>query len=99
MKFSSHWCFRFKNWGFRQYRKKEKYAGFYFSDKYTKADYPRSNAGRSVSTSDEFTTVSRHSPESDICRAIIDLDRYLFLVEKGYRVWYRGELFVAERAG
>ena len=94
-----NWFFRSKNWGMLWYRGREKYAGFYFSDKYTKADYPRSDAARGVSTSDEFMAVSRHSPESDVCRAIIDLDRYLLLVEQGYRVWYRGELFVAEKAG
>ncbi|UCC28761.1 MAG: hypothetical protein JSU86_11225 [Phycisphaerales bacterium] len=89
--------FRFKNWGISRMRGKEKYAGFYFSDRYSRAHYPRSEAARGVSNSDEFLEVSRNSVESDICRAIIDLDRYLRLVEKGYNVWYRGELFVAEK--
>jgi len=59
--------------------------------------YPRSEIARSVSTSDEFQAVARHSADSDICRAIIDLDRYLYLVEKGFSVLYQGELFVVER--
>ena len=78
-------------------RQKEKYTGFYFSDKYSKEHYPRSDAARGVSNSDEFLQVSRNSVDTDICRTIIDLDRYLLLVEKGYNVWYRGELFIAER--
>ncbi len=89
--------FRLKNKTLAWMRKKEKYAGFYFSGKYSKDQYPRSRAARSVTDSDTFREVSRHSPDSDVCRAIIDLDRYLRLVEQGYRVWYRGELFVAER--
>lgn len=90
--------FRFKNWGMCRMRRKKKYAGFYFSGKYSQAHYPRSKAARSVSNSDGFLEVSRNSVESDICRAIIDLDRYLRLVEQGYNVWYKGELFVAEKA-
>jgi hypothetical protein len=35
--------------------------------------------------------------DSDICRAIIDLDRCLHLEEQGFRVEYQGELFVAAR--
>jgi hypothetical protein len=42
--------------------------------------------------------MARCSPESDICRAIIDLDRYLYLAERGFRVEYQGELIVAERS-
>ena len=93
-----NWFFRLRNWGLSYYRKKEKYAGFYFSDKYSWAQYPRSNAARGMSNSEVFMEVSRNSTESDVCRMIIDLDRYLRLAEKGYNVWYRGELFVAERA-
>ena len=94
-----NWFFRFKNWGFASMRRKRKYAGFYFSEKHTLTDYPRSEAARHVSTSAQFLEVSRNSTESDVCRAIIDLDRYLLLVENGYCVWYRGELFFAERDG
>ena len=89
--------FRLHTWSLSRILQKEKYAGFYFSDKYSKKHYPRSEAARGVSNSDEFLEVSRNSADTDICRAIIDLDRYLYLVEKGYNVWYRGELFVAER--
>ena len=58
---------------------------------------PRSETAKGVSNSDEFQAVARDSPGSDICRAIIDLDRYLHLVERGFSVQYQGELFVAER--
>jgi hypothetical protein len=40
---------------------------------------------------------ARESADSDICRAIIDLDRYLHLAEQGFRVEYQGEMLVAER--
>jgi len=88
--------FRFKNWAYRRMREKARFAGFYFSDRYTRDAYPRSEAARKVSTPDEFLAVARNTPDSDVCRAIIDLDRYLHLMESGYDVWYRGELFVAE---
>ena len=89
--------FRLKNWFYGWIRSKKKYAGYYFSGKYSRNAYPRSETARSVSTSDEFQAVARHSADSDICRTIIDLDRYLYLVEKGFSVVYQGELFVAER--
>jgi len=78
-------------------RKKEKYVGFYFCDQYAKEHYPRSAAARQLSNSQTFREVCSSSINSDICRAIIDLDRYLYLSEQGYHVWCRGELFVAER--
>jgi hypothetical protein len=89
--------FRFKNWTYGRMRGKAKYAGYYFSDKYSRNAYPRSETAKGVSTSNEFQAVARHSADSDICRTIIDLDRYLYLVEKGFSVVYQGELFVAER--
>lgn len=88
--------FRIKNFVYS--RKREKKTGEYFSDRYSKNHYPRSNAARGLSDSDEFKEVCRNSVESDICRAIIDLDRYLYLVERGYRVWFKGDLFVARRS-
>jgi hypothetical protein len=91
-----NWFFRFKNREFSRIRKKEKYAGFYFSDNYGKKHYPTSRAAKGLTSSDEFMAVARNSVDSDVCRAIIDLDRYLRLVEAGYEVCYRGELFVAE---
>ena len=94
-----NWFFRFYNWCMSRMLRKEKYAGFYFSDKYSKEHYPRSEAAKSVSNSDEFLKVSRNSVDTDLCKTIIDLDRYLLLVEKGYNVWYRGELFVAKKTG
>lgn len=89
-----NWFFRLKN---RYYSKiREKRTGAYFSDRYSREQYPRSEAARELSSSDEFMKISQHSVDSDICRAIIDLDRCLRLAERGYRVWHRGELFVAE---
>lgn len=93
-----NWFFRFKNWGFRRMRKMTKYDGFYFSDKYSRSAYPRSQIARGITDSAEFMEVATNSTDSDICRAIIDLDRCLLLMERGFRVWYWGELFVAERA-
>ncbi len=92
-----NWFFRFYNRSLSRMLQKEKYAGFYFSDKYSKEQYPRSKAAQGISNSDEFMEVSRNSVDTDTCRTIIDLDRYLLLAEKGYNVWYRGELLVAER--
>jgi len=94
----TNWFFRFKNWCYDRMRKVPKYKGFYFSSRYPASAYPRSAAGRSLSSSDEFLAVARDSPDSDICRAVIDLDRYLHLEEQGYRVEYQGELLFAERA-
>jgi hypothetical protein len=89
--------FRFKNWMYNRMKKSPKYTGFYFSPKYTHSTYPRSAIGKRLSTADEFLAVAKDSAESDICRAIIDLDRYLHLAEHGFRVEYQGELLLAER--
>jgi hypothetical protein len=89
--------FRFKDWVFDQVRKHPRYTGHYFSPSYSPSAYPRSAAGRRLSTTDEFMGVARNSADSDICRAIIDLDRYLRLAEQGFRVEYQGDLLVAER--
>jgi len=93
----TNWFFRFKNWAYDRMRQVPKYTGFYFSPRYEAGAYPRSAVGRRLSSTDEFLAVARDSPDSDICRAIIDLDRYLYLEEQGYRVEYQGELLVAER--
>ena len=90
-----NWDFRIKNFVYA--RKRERKTGEYFCDEYSKDHYPRSKAAQAVSNSDEFMDVSRNSVDSDICRAIIDLDRYLYLLEKGYQVWFKGDLFVAQR--
>jgi hypothetical protein len=89
--------FRFKNWAYGRMRQVPRYAGFYFSPRYDRSAYPRSATGRALSSTDEFLAVARDSPNSDICRAIIDLDRYLYLAERDFRVEYQGELLVAER--
>jgi len=89
-------AFRFKNFVYARRRKKGK--GDYFSAKYSKDHYPRSQAARGLANSDELIEVARNTVGSDICRSIIDLDRYLHLAEAGYDVWYRGEMFVAQIA-
>jgi hypothetical protein len=89
--------FRFKNRVYDRVRKTPKYAGFYFSSKYAPGAYPRSAAGGRLTNTDEILAVARNSTDSDICRAIIDLDRYLHLAEQGFRVEYQGDMLVAER--
>ncbi|MHC4533746.1 MAG: hypothetical protein ACYS6K_07325 [Planctomycetota bacterium] len=42
--------------------------------------------------------MARNTISSDICRSIIDLDRYLHLAEAGYDVWYRAQMFIAQIA-
>ena len=86
-----------KNGVYDRLRKAPRYTGFFFSPSYTPSAYPRSAAGRHLSTTDEFLAVARDSADSDICRAIIDLDRCLHLAEQGFRVEYQGDLLVAER--
>jgi hypothetical protein len=71
--------------------------GHYFSPDYSMGRYPRSQAAKGLTNSDEFLEISRNSAGSGICRTIIDLDRYLYLAEHGYNVWYRAEMFVAEK--
>ncbi len=90
--------FRLKNRSFAGMRRKEKYTDFYFSDRYARDHYPKSDAARGIINAEKLLEVSRNSVDSDICRAIIDLDRYLHLIENGYDVVYKGELFVARRA-
>jgi len=90
-----NWSFRFKNLVYS--RVKEKMKGHYFSEKYAVGEYPRSQAGRGLSSPNEFLQISRNSVNSDICRTIIDLDRYMHLVENNYCVWYKGELFIAKK--
>lgn len=41
--------------------------------------------------------IAKNSYDSDICRAIIDLDRCLFLQENGYDVLYREELLFSHK--
>ena len=89
--------FRFKNRVYGRVRKTPNYAGFYFSSKYAPGAYPRSAAGGRLSSTEEILAVARNSTDSDICRAIIDLDRYLHLAEQGFRVEYQGDMLVAER--
>ncbi len=89
----TNWAFRLKNIEYA--RKREKNTGDYFSQKYSSEQYPASKAAKDISNSDEFMEAARNSVDSDVCRTIIDLDRYLRLAEAGYHVWYKGELFIA----
>lgn len=91
-----NWTFRLKN--LVHARRREKGRGDYFSQKYSREHYPTSEATRSLTDSDEFMEASRNSVDSDICRTIIDLDRYLRLAEARYNVWYKGEMFVAHKS-
>ena len=72
--------------------------GHYFSPKYSAEHYPRSETAKRLTSSKEVIEVARNAVNSDICRSIIDLDRYLHLAEAGYDVWYRAEMFVAQIA-
>ena len=72
--------------------------GHYFSPKYSAEHYPRSEAAKELTNSDEMIHVARNAVSSGICRSIIDLDCYLHLAEAGYNVWYRAEMFVAQIA-
>ena len=89
--------FRFKDWAYDKVRKAPRYAGHYFSPRYAPCAYPRSDTGRQLSNTDEFMAVAKESADSDICRAIIDLDRCLHLAEHGFRVECQGDLLVAKR--
>jgi hypothetical protein len=77
---------------------KLKAKGHYFSPKYSAEHYPRSETAKGLTSSDELIEVARNAISSDICKSIIDLDRYLHLAEAGYDVWYGAEMFVAELA-
>lgn len=87
--------FRLKNLIYAQ-RCRQK-TGEYFSPKYTENQYPRSEIARGLSHSAEFIEIARRTVDSDICRSVIDLDRYLHLAEAGYDVLYRAEMFVARK--
>lgn len=87
--------FRLKNLEFSRQRRKG--TGQYFSPKYSQDHYPTSQAAKRLTNSGGFLRISQCSVDSDTCRTIIDLDRYLHLTESGYNVWYKGELFVAEK--
>jgi hypothetical protein len=89
--------FQFKDWAYDKVKKAPRYAGHYFSPCYAPSAYPRSDTGKHLSTTDEFMAVAKESADSDICRAIIDLDRRLHLAEHGFRVECQGDLLVAER--
>ncbi len=86
-----------KNWQFSRYKKRNN--GFYFTDKYNRDAYPRSEAGRDLADSETFLQVARSAVNSDICISIIDLDRAIYLQEQGYDVLYRDEVFFAHMRG
>ncbi len=70
--------------------------GHYFSPKYSAEHYPRSETAKRLTNSKEVIEVARNTLNSDICKSIVDLGRYLHLAEAGYDVWYRAEMFVAQ---
>ncbi|MCP4550099.1 MAG: hypothetical protein GY835_26870 [bacterium] len=85
--------FAMKNWQFARYRRRDE--GFYFSGKFNPDAYPRSEAARELGDPQTYLQVARNAVDSDICIAIIDLDRALYLQEQGYNVMYRDEVFFA----
>jgi hypothetical protein len=87
--------FAWKNRQFARYKRKGN--GFYFSDRYLENAYPRSKAARERMDPGTIIAIARNSVDSDICRSLIDLDRCLYLQEKGYDVMYREELFFAHK--
>ena len=56
--------FRFKNRAYDRVKKSPRYTGHYFSPSYSPSAYPRSVAGRCLSTTDEFMAVARDSASS-----------------------------------
>lgn len=90
-----NFLFRLKNIAYA-YKRKQK-TGEYFSARYAESAYPRSQSARRLSSAAEFLRAARRSVDSDVCRSIIDLDRFLHLTEAGYAVRYRTEMFVAQR--
>ena len=93
-----NWFFRWKNRGLARYKGKGKWPYIlYFSDRYGRDAYPRSEVAREIMDSETTRDIARNSVDSDVCRSLIDLDRCLFLKENGYDVMYREELFFAHR--
>lgn len=58
-----------------------------------------SEAANGACDTDEIFSVSENTADSDVFRAIIDLDRFLYLIESGYDVLHKAEMFVAKRNG
>lgn len=87
--------FVLKNWLFE--RDKTKNPGFYFDDRYGPEAYPRSRAARALLDPETMLRIAANTPDSDICRTLVDLDRCLYLRERGFEVMYREELFFAHR--
>jgi hypothetical protein len=85
-------------WAKRLAKLRDKADGHYFSPKYSAEQYPRSETAKRLTNSKEVIEVARNTISSDICRSIIDLDRYLHLAEAGYDVWYRAQMFIAQIA-
>ena len=87
--------FRCKNWYYE--KRKKANAGDYFSEKYSSQAYPRSTIVKQLSTTKEYMELAKNSVNSDICRILIDLDRCCYLIEHGYSVLYKEELFFAKK--
>jgi len=89
--------FRLQKFIFAKRLVKLREKGHYFSPRYSAEHYPRSETAKRLTNSKELIEVARNAISSDICRTIIDLDRYLYLAENGYNVWYKAEMFIAAR--
>lgn len=88
--------FRFKNWYYEKRKKANE--GDYFSGKYSSQAYPRSTIVKQLSNTKEYMELAKNSVNSDICRILIDLDRCCHLIENGYSVLYKEELFFAHKS-
>jgi hypothetical protein len=89
--------FRLKNRSADFWRDRDMYPGYYRHERFGPHAYPRSSAARAIIDTETIVDVARNSVDSDVCRSIIDLDRCLYLQERGYDVLYREELFFAHR--
>ncbi len=87
--------FRYKNWSFQ--KKKQANQGDYFSDVYSMNVYPRSNTVKQLSNPEEYRKIAQDSVDNEVCEALINLDRCCYLVEHGYDVVYKDELFFAKK--
>ncbi len=92
----SNRAFRFQIFLFARRLARLREKGHYFSPKYSAEHYPRSETAKRLTDSKEVTEVARNTLNTDFCKSIVDLGRYLHLAEAGYDVWYRAEMFVAQ---
>lgn len=87
-----NYVYRLKYLVFNIYKERDR--GYYFSSRYGQDAFPRSVTARAMSNSMEFQELTKHALDSNICRNIIDLDRCMWLQERGYDVLYEREIFI-----